>query len=114
MFIFLLSLVGIPLTAGFIGKFFVFGATIQHQYFFLAAMAAINVAISAFYYMNLARIMFFGGEGEPETVGTGAGAGIGAQAIVVLCVLGVVWIGLYPPNVIDWANSASQYLLTIM
>lgn len=114
MFIFLLSLVGIPLTAGFIGKFFVFGATIQHQYFFLAVMAAINVAISAFYYMNLARIMFFGGEETEESAGTGAGAGIGAQAVVFLCVLGVVWIGLYPPNVLDWANSASQFLLTIL
>ncbi|MBK8796866.1 MAG: NADH-quinone oxidoreductase subunit N [Anaerolineales bacterium] len=62
MFIFLLSLVGIPLTAGFVGKFFVFGATIQHQYYFLALMAVINVAISAFYYMSVARIMFF-----PET-----------------------------------------------
>jgi NADH-quinone oxidoreductase subunit N len=34
MFVFLLSLTGIPLTGGFIGKFFVFGAAIQHQYYF--------------------------------------------------------------------------------
>ncbi len=113
MFIFLLSLVGIPLTAGFVGKFFVFGATIQHQYYFLAVMAAINVAISAFYYMNLARIMLFGQEEEEAPVQV-SGAGVGAQAIIFLCVLGVIWIGLYPPNVIDWANSASQFLLTIM
>ncbi len=112
MFIFMLSLVGIPLTAGFVGKFFVFGATVQHQYYFLAVMAAINVAISAFYYLNLVRIMFY--SGEESEVATGASAGIGAQAIVFVCVLGVFWIGLYPPNVIDWANSASQYLLQIL
>jgi proton-translocating NADH-quinone oxidoreductase chain N len=112
MFIFLLSLIGIPLTAGFVGKFFVFGATVQHQYYFLAAMAAINVAISAFYYLNLARIMFTSEDKAEAT--TGAPAGIGAQAIVFLCVLGVFWIGLYPPNVIDWANTASQYLLQIL
>jgi proton-translocating NADH-quinone oxidoreductase chain N len=112
MFIFLLSLVGIPLTAGFVGKFFVFGATVQHQYYFLAVMAAINVAISAFYYLNLARIMFFS---RDEAEGsTGAAAGIGAQAIVFVCLLAVFYIGLYPPNVIDWANSASQYLLQIL
>ncbi len=40
--------------------------------------------------------------------------GVGAQAIVFLCVLAVFWIGLYPPNVIDWANSASQYLLQML
>jgi NADH-quinone oxidoreductase subunit N len=112
MFIFMLSLVGIPLTAGFIGKFFVFGATVQHQYYFLAVMAVINVGISAFYYLNLVRIMFFS-QDESEA-GTGAAAGIGAQAIVFLCVLGVFWIGMYPPNVIDWANTASQYLLQIL
>lgn len=113
MTIFMLSLVGIPLTAGFVGKFFVFGATIQHQYFFLAVMAAINVAISAYYYMNLVRIMFFGSESD-EPVAFSGSAGIGAQLIVLVCVLGVFWIGLYPPNVVDWANSASQYLLAIL
>jgi proton-translocating NADH-quinone oxidoreductase chain N len=112
MFIFMLSLVGIPLTAGFVGKFFVFGATVQHQYFFLAAMAAINVAISAYYYLNLVRIMFFS-QDEGEVAVTGP-AGLGAPVIVFLCVLGVFWIGLYPPNVIDWANSASQYLLNML
>jgi NADH-quinone oxidoreductase subunit N len=114
MFIFMLSLVGIPLTAGFVGKFFVFGATIQHQYYFLAAMAIINVAISAYYYLNLVRIMLFSPEETEVTTGTGAGAGFGAQVIVFLCVLGVFWIGMYPPNVIDWANSASQYLLQVL
>ncbi len=112
MFIFMLSLVGIPLTAGFVGKFFVFGATVQHQYYFLAAVAVINVAISAFYYLNLVRIMFF--SQDEDELAIGATAGVGAQAIVFLCVLGVFWIGLYPPNVIDWANSASQYLLQML
>jgi len=113
MFIFLLSLVGIPLTAGFVGKFFVFGATIQHQYYFLAVMALINVAISAFYYMSLVRTMYFPADDAEEVPATGA-PGLGAQAIITLCVLGVFWIGLYPPLVIEWANTASQYLLTIL
>ena len=113
MFIFLLSLVGIPLTAGFVGKFFVFGATIQHQYYFLALMAVINVAISAFYYMSVARIMFFPETDSEEAPIVGA-PGIGAQVIVTICVAGVFWIGLYPPLIIEWANTASQFLLTIL
>jgi len=113
MFIFLLSLVGIPLTAGFVGKFFVFGATIQHQYYFLALMALNNVAISAFYYMSVARIMFFPAADSVEAPTVGA-PGIGAQAIITVCVLGVFWIGIYPPLVIEWANSASQFLLTVL
>ncbi len=39
MLVFMLSLTGIPLTGGFVGKFYVFGATVQHQYFWLAAVA---------------------------------------------------------------------------
>lgn len=110
MFVFLLSLVGIPLTAGFVGKFFVFGATVQHQYYFLAAMALINVAISAFYYMSVARLMFFSTEeGAPPT----GAPGIGAQATVAICVFGVLWIGIYPPMIIDWANTASRLLMTL-
>jgi proton-translocating NADH-quinone oxidoreductase chain N len=113
MFVFLLSLVGIPLTAGFVGKFFVFGATIQHQYYFLAVMALINVAISAFYYMSLARIMFFPSVDDEDAPVIGT-PGIGVQAIVTICVLGVFWIGIYPSMVIEWANTASQFLLTVL
>ena len=51
---------------------------------------------------------------QHSMMATGAAAGVGAQAIVFLCVLAVFWIGLYPPNVIDWANSASQYLLQML
>jgi proton-translocating NADH-quinone oxidoreductase chain N len=112
MTIFLLSLVGIPLTAGFVGKFFVFGATVQHQYYFLAIVALINVAISAVYYLGLIQRMFFPSEAESSAPkGT---AGVGVQAIIAICVVGVFWIGIYPPLVLEWANSASQFLLAVM
>jgi NADH:ubiquinone oxidoreductase subunit 2 (subunit N) len=51
---------------------------------------------------------------DADTVPTIGAPGIGAQAVVTICVLGVFWIGVYPPLVIEWANSASQYLLTIL
>ncbi len=64
--------------------------------------------------MNLGRIVFFSSEGAEEATLTGAGPGVGVQLIVFLCVVGVFWIGAYPPNVIDWANSASQFMLTVL
>ena len=112
MTVFLLSLVGIPLTAGFVGKFFVFGATVQHQYYFLAIMALINVAISAVYYIGLIQRMFFPSEAE-STAPRGT-AGVGVQAIIAICVVGVFWVGIYPPLILEWANSASQFLLAVM
>jgi NADH-quinone oxidoreductase subunit N len=110
MFIFMLSLTGIPLTGGFIGKFYVFGAAMQHQYFWLAAIAMINAGIAAFYYLNVVRAMFFVGveEGAPRTA---MPISIAIQLALVVCVVATIWIGLYPVNVINWVNDASQQLL---
>lgn len=111
MLFFLLSLTGIPLTGGFIGKFYVFGAAIQHQYFWLAAIATINAAIAAYYYLNVVRAMFFGDEvvaKKPLSIS------IPVQLALILCVVATFWIGVYPPNVIDWADNASRQLLALV
>ena len=112
MFIFLLSLAGIPLTGGFVGKFYVFGAAVQHQYFWLVGVALLNTAIAAFYYLNIVRTMFFSGvtEGAPVRLSVP----IAVQFIVIICVVATLWLGLYPPNIIAWANDASRQLLALM
>jgi proton-translocating NADH-quinone oxidoreductase chain N len=112
MFLFMLSLTGIPLTGGFIGKFYVFGAAVQHQYFWLAAIAMINAAVAAFYYLNVVRAMFFtGDEGMAPSRMT---ISIPVQISLVICVIGTLWIGIYPPNVIGWADAASRQLLALL
>ena len=59
----LLSLTGIPPTAGFVGKLYIFGAAIQsRQWAWLAVVGIINSVISLYYYMNIARTMYFGGK----------------------------------------------------
>lgn len=60
MTIFLLSLTGIPLTAGFIGKFYLFAALIKggEQYYWLAIVAAINSVISLYYYARILKAMW--------------------------------------------------------
>lgn len=113
MFIFLLSLTGIPLTGGFVGKFYVFGAAVQHQYFWLAGIGLVNAGIAAFYYLNIVRYMFFAPDSEyigPARVSVP----IPLQVILLLCVSATIWIGLYPPNIIEWANDASRQLLAMM
>ncbi|MEZ4616317.1 MAG: NADH-quinone oxidoreductase subunit N [Caldilineaceae bacterium] len=112
MFVFLLSLTGIPLTGGFIGKFYVFGAAVQHQYFWLTAVAMINAGVAAYYYLNVARAMFFGAQGnEKPALFT---ISIPVQIGLLICVLATIWIGIYPPNIIDWADTASRQLLTLV
>jgi proton-translocating NADH-quinone oxidoreductase chain N len=112
MFIFLLSLTGIPLTGGFVGKFYVFGATMQHQYYWLAGIGLVNVGIAAYYYLNVVRAMFFPPDGE--AVAGRIAVPMGMQVILLVCVGMTIWLGFYPPNVLEWANKASQELLLLM
>lgn len=112
MFILLLSLTGIPLTGGFVGKFFVFGAAVQHQYFWLVGIALINTGIAAFYYLNIVRTMFFSGVEDAAPIRLSVPVSV--QFIVIICVVGTIWIGLYPPNILDWAADASRQLLAMI
>src|SRR5262249_35155071 len=61
--IFLLSLVGIPPTAGFVGKFYLFGAAVKAGYVWLAVIAVLNSAVAAYYYLRLIVYMYMR---EPE------------------------------------------------
>jgi NADH-quinone oxidoreductase subunit N len=114
MFIFLLSLTGIPLTGGFLGKFYVFGAAVQHQYYLLVIVAALNAGIAAFYYLNIVRAMFFPSvDATTDYAGSRLSIPVGLQLVLVICVVATLWLGIYPPGVLDWANQASQQLLTM-
>src|SRR5947207_4262938 len=57
--IFLLSLFGMPLTAGFTGRLFVFSAALKQGYIWLVVFGVLNTAISAYYYLRLIIVMFF-------------------------------------------------------
>ncbi len=85
---------------------------VQHQYFWLAGVGLVNAAIAAYYYLNVVRTMFFASDGEAATGRMAAPVAI--QSVVLLCVLATIWIGLYPPRLLEWANSASRQLLALM
>jgi NADH:ubiquinone oxidoreductase subunit 2 (subunit N) len=72
----------------------------------------------AYYYLNVVRIMFFPTTGESaeavEYKPLPMRTPMAVQIVLVVCLLGTVWLGLYPTHVIDWANSASQQLLTFI
>jgi len=65
MVVFLLSLIGIPGTGGFIGKLMVFGSALRGELYFLALIAIINSVVAGFYYLNVIRYMFFQPLDEP-------------------------------------------------
>jgi NADH-quinone oxidoreductase subunit N len=66
MTVFMLSLTGVPPTLGFVGKFYLFSAAIQGQFYLLAIIGVLTSLISAYYYLRIVVIMYMR-EGQPET-----------------------------------------------
>ena len=96
--LFMLSLLGMPLTAGFIGKIMVFGAAIDQQFYGLVIVGVLNTAISAYYYLRLIIVMFFG----ERTMAWSAPAIPASVALaLVITVLGVLYLGIFPGRIIN-------------
>ncbi len=94
MTIFLFSLTGLPPTAGFIGKFYLFAEVVNRHYFWLAVIGALNSVVSLFYYLKIVRAMYFTpGSGEPIHLAPLHLAVLGLLAAPTL-LLGVYWTPL--------------------
>ena len=102
MLIFLLSLAGIPPTAGFIGKYFIFLSLIQTGHYFLAVIATLYVAVAIYYYFRIVRSMFTSPLAEPAPLATSFGLKL-ALAITGIMTLGV---GLYPEPFLMMAQTS--------
>jgi len=92
MLIFLLSLAGIPPTAGFIGKYYIFLALLETGHWVLAALAALYVAVAVYYYFRIVRSMFISEPVEAPPLASTFGLRV---ALAVTGVLTLV-IGVYP------------------
>jgi len=92
--LFLLSLTGIPGTAGFIGKFYVFSGVVRADLIWLAVLAVVLSAVSAYYYLRVIMYMFFR-EPEEEFVVREPIAG-GMAAALGLSAIGTLVIGIVP------------------
>ena len=100
--IFLLSLLGMPLTAGFMGKIMVFSAAIDQGYVWLVVIGVLNTAISAYYYLRLIIVMFFR---DRETAWEAPRIPAAVAVALILTILGVFYLGLFPGRVISAFSS---------
>ena len=96
--LFMLSLLGMPLTAGFMGKIMVFGAAIDQKYYGLVIVGVLNTAVSAYYYLRLIIVMFFG---ERTMAWSAPKIPASVALALVLTVLGVLYLGIFPGRVIN-------------
>src|SRR5216117_2164039 len=102
MLIFLLSLAGIPPTAGFIGKYYLFAAAIETGHNLLAVIAVLNAAISIYFYFRIVVAMFM----RDPTEKTGLAYSPGLLTALGVAVVFTMWIGIYPDPFIAMARQA--------
>lgn len=96
--IFLLSLFGMPLTAGFMGKIMVFQAAIDQTKYILVVIAVLNTAVSAYYYLRLIIVMFFR---ERTSAWTAPPIPASIALALIITAVGVLYLGLFPGRVIN-------------
>ena len=104
--LFALSFIGVPPTAGFIGKLLIFGAAIEGQFYYLAVIGVLNSVISLYYYFKVATVMFMEEAPDAMTLSFSMPMKVGLLALSV----GTLLIGLYPEPLIRIALSSVKVL----
>jgi NADH-quinone oxidoreductase subunit N len=106
--VFLVSLTGVPVTAGFVGKFYLFSAAVNAGYVGLAVVGVLMSVVSAYYYLRVVVAMYMRethGEDPWAPVAIGSRVALGLAAGLVLA------LGVYPAPVLTWARAAARSLL---
>lgn len=109
MVVFLLSLGGIPPTAGFIGKYYLFAASVQAGFGWLAIIAVLMSAVSMFYYLRLVVAMYLKDGREAEVAHTGS-----VKLAVVSCLLVTIGLGIYPEGLVREVKRSLRRVLPAM
>ena len=104
MAVFMLSLVGIPPLAGFMGKYYLFSAAIEQGYIWLVVIAILTSVISLYYYLGVVRQMYFQTSTEENRIATGTAL----KTALIISVIGVLLFGIYPNIFLDFASQAAM------
>ncbi len=106
--IFLLSLTGVPLTAGFFGKFYIFKAALDSDLVWLAVLGLLNSAVAAYYYLRIIVMMYMH---EPSTGAQPLPApAAGIRLALAASVAGTFLLGVAPSLVLDYATASAPLL----
>jgi NADH-quinone oxidoreductase subunit N len=102
--LFLLSLLGLPITAGFLGKFYVFNAALESNLIWLAILVAVNSVIGSYYYLRVIVAMYMR---EPSTEIIAVPVPWTLSVVLWIAAAGTVYAGLFPTRIIDFAAKAA-------
>ncbi|HEY6970240.1 MAG TPA: NADH-quinone oxidoreductase subunit N [Candidatus Angelobacter sp.] len=103
--IFLLSLIGIPLTGGFFAKYYVFSAALQENLIWLTIIGVVNSAIAAYYYLRLIVVMYMR---EPATDIAPEPVSPAMSTALVLAAIATLFLGIIPSSVLNYATKGAR------
>lgn len=106
--IFLLSLIGIPMTGGFFAKFYVFSAALKSDLVWLTLIGVFNSAVGSYYYLRIIVTMYMR-EGRKEVPVTPVPFGLGLALAISL--VATLYLGLLPDRILQYAQHSAQNLL---
>ena len=106
--LFLLSLIGIPPLAGFVGKFYLFGSAVRAGYVWLTVVAVLNSAIAAYYYLRVIVYMYMR---ESDAAAARLAPTFAGTLALVIAAAGIVLLGVAPAPFVDLAQAAVAPLM---
>ncbi|MFZ0279573.1 MAG: NADH-quinone oxidoreductase subunit N [Candidatus Sulfotelmatobacter sp.] len=106
--IFLLSLIGIPMTGGFFAKFYVFSAAVKANLIWLTIIGVLNSGVGAYYYLRIIVMMYMR-ESRKEVPVTRVPFALGLA--LACCLVATFYFGLFPNRVLQFAQGSAQQLV---
>jgi NADH-quinone oxidoreductase subunit N len=107
--LFLLSLLGLPVTAGFFGKFYIFKAAVNSHLIWLAILMAVNSVIGAYYYLRVIVVMYMR-EPSAETASSAPMRfPLSVNVVLTVAAVGTVYFGLFPNQVLNFVLQSSLF-----
>ena len=111
MSLFVFSLVGLPLTGGFIGKFQIFSAALQEGWIWLTVIAILNSALSVYYYLRVVMFMYMREGALPEGSVVSNNTSGFAMTGLLGTALAVLYLGVFPDRILELASLSILALL---
>jgi len=103
--VFLLSLIGVPLTGGFFGKFYIFKAALEAKLIWLTVLGLLNSAVAAYYYLRIIVVMYFHAPAEAAESVPAPAAGL--RVALWGSALATLLLGIFPSLVLDFAGKSA-------
>jgi NADH-quinone oxidoreductase subunit N len=101
----LLSLGGIPPTAGFFGKFFIFKAAVDAGLWWLALIGIFNAFIALYYYLSVVKVMYlYRSDEEAVAIPVSRAAKVG----LAICMFGIFYLGILAGSAFEWTRNAAE------